>query len=168
MDIREIDIIMRGRFTRAIVTALRVHAGATGPTGSAYTDRFMEIERGLDDAAICDDIGRLAICKSLTVAISGIGEHAPQKQQRTPKLTTPVCKHCGSTRFAQVDKLVGLAKIAGLHPDGTIEWQGETEVDWDSQHPYNNPPEYVCMGCHEGFVASELGIWQEKTDADAT
>jgi len=60
-----------------------------------------------------------------------------------------VCPECGSQRMAQIDLIPGYAHIQGVKPDGTIEWAGETEVDWDNQRPASNPPEFVCLACNE-------------------
>ena len=69
------------------------------------------------------------------------------------------CPACdGDGRLAQIDLIPGYAVIAGLYEDGTIEWDGYTEVDWNMQRPEDNPPEYICMNCSSVFTAKELGV----------
>lgn len=69
------------------------------------------------------------------------------------------CPGCGvEGRIAQLDLIPGHAKIYGVYADGTIEWDGETNVDWDNQHPASDPPTYVCLACGDEFAREQLGI----------
>lgn len=70
-----------------------------------------------------------------------------------------VCPKCGvSDCMAQIDLIPGYALIVGVKVDGSIEWAGETEVDWDGQRPASNPREFVCMACNEKCGDEALGI----------
>ena len=71
-------------------------------------------------------------------------------------LACPACD--GDGRMAQIDLIPGYAVIAGLYEDGTIEWDGYTEVDWNMQRAEDNPPQYICMSCSSVFTAKELGV----------
>ena len=72
------------------------------------------------------------------------------------RLECPNCAANGS--MAQIDVIPGYAKICGVYADGTIEWAGETEIDWDNQRPACNPSEYVCLDCGEKFTQKQLGV----------
>jgi DNA-directed RNA polymerase subunit RPC12/RpoP len=69
-----------------------------------------------------------------------------------------VCPDCGNRAIAQMDLIPGLAEIAGVYEDGTIEWVGETDVDWNGQRPASNPAEYVCLACNEKFSFKQLKV----------
>lgn len=69
------------------------------------------------------------------------------------------CPECGEEgRLAQVDLIPGYAMINGVNKDGSIEWAGETRVDWDMQRPASNPPELICLSCNGRFMSEEVGI----------
>lgn len=70
-----------------------------------------------------------------------------------------VCPKCKTPdRIAQIDIIPGYARINGVKKDGTLEWAGETEVDWDGQRPASNPREFVCLACNEKFSAEAIGL----------
>ena len=70
-----------------------------------------------------------------------------------------VCPKCGvPDRIAQIDLIPGYALILGAKKDGSIEWGGETEVDWDGQRPASNPREFVCLACNEKFGGEAIGL----------
>ena len=71
-------------------------------------------------------------------------------------LACPACD--GDGRLAQIDLIPGYAVIAGLYGDGTIEWDGYTEVDWNMQRPEDDPLQYICLSCSSVFTAKELGV----------
>jgi hypothetical protein len=72
---------------------------------------------------------------------------------------TVACPKCGAEGcMAEIDVVPGLAKIQGVYGDGTIEWQGETKVDWDNQRPASDPPRFVCLACGEESTREGLGI----------
>ena len=73
---------------------------------------------------------------------------ARTKTARTKKgkYSEVVCPGCGST-IAEVDTLLGLAKVKGINPDGSIDWDGETDVDWDSQKHAGSVPLFTCANC---------------------
>ena len=61
--------------------------------------------------------------------------------------TVPQCPECNSTSIGQVDIIFGVAAINAVGVDGTVEFEGETEVNWDSQRPAHNPVRWECMDC---------------------
>ena len=70
-----------------------------------------------------------------------------------------VCPKCGvPDRIAEIDLIPGYAMILGAKADGSLEWGGETEVDWDGQRPANNPREFVCLACNEKFGGEAIGL----------
>ena len=70
-----------------------------------------------------------------------------------------VCPKCGAPdRIAEIDLIPGYALILGARKDGSIEWGGETEVDWDGQRPASNPREFVCLACNEKFGGEAIGL----------
>ncbi len=70
-----------------------------------------------------------------------------------------VCPKCGvPDRIAEIDLIPGYALILGAKKDGSIEWGGETEVDWDGQRPAGNPREFVCLACNEKFGGEAIGL----------
>jgi hypothetical protein len=70
-----------------------------------------------------------------------------------------VCPKCGvADRIAEIDLIPGYALILGAKKDGSIEWGGETEVDWDGQRPASNPREFVCLACNEKFGGEAIGL----------
>jgi len=92
-----------------------------------------------------------------------------QKAGKTPKkvaqpagdddIRSLVCPKCRvANRIAEIDLIPGYALILGAKKDGSIEWGGETEVDWDGQRPASNPREFVCLACNEKFGGEAIGL----------
>ncbi|MCG2661304.1 MAG: hypothetical protein L6437_13790 [Kiritimatiellae bacterium] len=78
---------------------------------------------------------------------------------RCDDIRSLVCPKCGVLdRIAAIDIIPGYAKILGAKADGSLEWAGETEVDWDMQRPASNPREFVCLACNEKFGGVAIGI----------
>ena len=70
-----------------------------------------------------------------------------------------VCPKCGEAdQIAEIDLIPGYAMILGVKNDGSIEWTGDTEVDWDGQRPASNPREFVCLACNEKFAGKAIGL----------
>ena len=81
------------------------------------------------------------------------------KPEDNDDLRSLVCPKCGEPDcIAQCDLIPGYAKILGVKKDGSIEWGGETEVDWDGQRPASNPREFVCLACNEKFGGEAIGL----------
>ena len=75
------------------------------------------------------------------------------------ELRSLVCPKCGEEdQVAELDLIPGTALILGVKKDGSIEWAGETEVDWDGQRPASNPREFVCLACNEKFEGKAIGL----------
>jgi hypothetical protein len=81
---------------------------------------------------------------------------AKKSKDAVRSLVCPKCKT--PDRIAQVDIIPGYARINGVKEDGTLEWAGETEVDWDGQRPASNPREFVCLACNEKFAGEAIGL----------
>ena len=62
-------------------------------------------------------------------------------------ITPPRCPTCDSSGIVEEDVVFAYAGINGVHGDGTIEWSGESEVDWNTQRPAHDPPHYNCEAC---------------------
>jgi hypothetical protein len=45
------------------------------------------------------------------------------------------CPQCAGRRIAEIDRIPGYARVAAVTEDGTIDWDGETLVDWNGQEP---------------------------------
>lgn len=67
------------------------------------------------------------------------------------------CPHCRETPLP-IESLELLNGYAGVtvHPDGTAQWGGETDVDWDS----STTQEYRCAVCTEPLPDA----WQDELD----
>lgn len=63
------------------------------------------------------------------------------------KAFVPICPKCKSDRIAQVDRIIGYAGIQCIAENGDIMWDGETDVDWDSQTATTSPPTWSCKAC---------------------
>lgn len=87
---------------------------------------------------------------------------APEKTAKPAgddEIRSLVCPKCGvADRIAEIDLIPGYALILGVKKDGSIEWGGETEVDWDGQRPASNPREFVCLACNEKFGGEAIGL----------
>ena len=91
-----------------------------------------------------------------------------KRRKASPAATKPadgddlrvlVCPKCGATdQVAEIDLIPGYARILGVKKDGSIEWAGETEVDWDGQRPASNPREFVCLACNEKLAGEAIGL----------
>lgn len=68
------------------------------------------------------------------------------------------CPKCSKGHIARRDIVSAEAHVEGVNPDGSINWQGGSDIDWDSQRPADNPAEFVCLACNEHFEAEQLGI----------
>jgi hypothetical protein len=90
---------------------------------------------------------------------SGTAPEKAAKPAGDDDLRSLVCPKCGvADRIAEIDLIPGYARILGATRDGSIEWAGETEVDWDGQRPASNPREFVCLACNEKFGGEAIGL----------
>lgn len=71
------------------------------------------------------------------------------------------CPRCGEGRLAETDLVEGYALIEAIRPDGTVEWAGETRMDWDSQRPAHCPPQIVCLACNHRLTFHDM-IWSAR------
>ena len=63
-------------------------------------------------------------------------------------MTEPRCPQCAGRRIAEIDRIPGCARVASVAEDGTIDWDGETLIDWNGQEPAHEPPLFTCLDCH--------------------
>jgi hypothetical protein len=74
----------------------------------------------------------------------------------------PTCKHCGSQDIHGYDTIVATAVIShfNLKEDGTLEpeWEGSTDVIWDTQKPYDASKPFFCEGCSKLLSIEDLVV----------
>lgn len=62
----------------------------------------------------------------------------------------PLCPTCGKTADGTLDVIYGIA-LAHRNEDGSFDYSGETEVDWDSQKCVESDnPNTVTLQCSAG------------------
>jgi rubredoxin len=93
------------------------------------------------------------------------------------QMSTPIrCPACGST-LSELDVIIGLAGFDSICDDGSIDFNGQTDIDWDSQKPAGQGTTlYKCCGCGRVFdnlnplreVAMNMDIVTVMTDYDMT
>jgi len=77
----------------------------------------------------------------------------------------PVCPHCGEVGgIAEIDRVAVLVPVQTVTADGTLDFTGESEVDWEFQSPRNNPPKFQCRDCGEECTGEQLiaATWGNK------
>ena len=80
----------------------------------------------------------------------------PKPRLKNPTAVTPQCPACNSTSTGRVDVVYGLAEITEIRADGTVDWTGDTEVNWDTQRPAHKVPRLECMDCGHQAPASKF------------
>jgi hypothetical protein len=65
------------------------------------------------------------------------------------KLAKPNCPTCGKPARGTLDTIYGVALLAEPDKDGQTDYIGETDVNWDSQRPVDDP-EGITLECQEG------------------
>ena len=70
--------------------------------------------------------------------------------------TTPQCPECSGAAVGRVDVVYGIAEITEIRADGTVDWTGDTEINWDSQRPAHKVPRLECMDCGHQAPASKF------------
>jgi len=84
---------------------------------------------------------------------------ATQTTQVSTAVRSLACPRCGAPDWiAEIDVIPGYALILGIKEDGEIEWNGQTEVDWNEQRPASNPREFICLACDETLRDEDLGL----------
>ncbi len=72
----------------------------------------------------------------------------------------PTCKHCGSGEIFGYDRIVGLPYISCFlrNAAGVLEpeWEGSTEVLWDTQRPIDESKPFICGGCDMLLAVDDL------------
>jgi len=56
----------------------------------------------------------------------------------------------------QRDIVPGLALLEWVEDDGSITWNGWTEIDWNSQKPKHDPPQFECSICGATGTLEEM------------
>ncbi len=70
---------------------------------------------------------------------------------------TPIqCPRCGGHDIAEIDILIGRAKVNGITDDGSLDWEGHTDIDWNSQLPKHIPPRFECGDCSKVWTLNHL------------
>jgi hypothetical protein len=72
----------------------------------------------------------------------------------------------GDAIVGTVETLQATALIIGINDDGSPEWQGSTEIDWDSQATTMNGDKFVYI-CDVGeeWTFDQLTAVEETADA---
>lgn len=65
------------------------------------------------------------------------------------KITTPHCPVCGELAVATIETLPGRA-LLNLEEDGTAEYAGETEIDWNGQKSVRDKDGNRILCCDNG------------------
>lgn len=55
------------------------------------------------------------------------------------KLQQPTCPQCQQPATAIIERVTAAALIEEPSPDGSTEYSGQSDIDWDSQRPEVNP-----------------------------
>lgn len=88
-------------------------------------------------------------------------DEQPAQAEDSMKLQCPN-RRCKSDCIGQVDLVPGLAMIDSVDADGTINWSGSTEIDWNGQRSAHKKPRYQCEKC--GYLAKGLDSFLVRPD----
>lgn len=80
------------------------------------------------------------------------------------KLVTPNCPRCGRPAKGTLENILGIALI-NIEKDGTFEYSGETDVDWDCQETALDDHGNVMLVCDGGCPDFPSAV---EYDADDT
>ena len=78
------------------------------------------------------------------------------KPLKNETATAPQCPNCHSTDCGRVNVVYGLAMITEIRADGSVDWTGDTEVNWNSQRPAHKVPRLGCRTCGHQAPASKF------------
>jgi hypothetical protein len=77
-----------------------------------------------------------------------------KRTKKPQEAQTLHCPRCGAEgTLGQRDMVHCVAWINSIAADGTIEWGGESEVDWYAQRAAHNPPKLYCRACYAGNIS---------------
>lgn len=80
------------------------------------------------------------------------------------------CKKCGGEDLSAYDTVIALAGISGWtrQADGSMEpeYDGGSEVLWDSQSPYKAEKPYHCGDCGELIALEDIEFTSGEEDED--
>jgi hypothetical protein len=66
------------------------------------------------------------------------------------KISGPLkCPECGEEIMGSADLVPGCA-LMNVESDGTFDWAGETEMDWDRQRNVEQDPKRIRVQCCDG------------------
>jgi hypothetical protein len=74
------------------------------------------------------------------------------------------CKKCGGTEIASYDSIIGTACILGFDENKEPDYDGYTEVAWDTQQPYDAARPYQCQSCWELLSADDIDLIPEDEE----
>lgn len=69
------------------------------------------------------------------------------------------CPECGDPPAFSVERLLGYAGIVSVQSDGSIDYDGHTDVDWDSSESVENidgQPLLECENTHRWFLGQRV------------
>ena len=80
------------------------------------------------------------------------------------------CKKCGGVDLSSYDSIIGTAGITGFTQNDVGEFEpdydGETDVDWNSQQAYDETRPYRCQGCWELLGVNDIDFIEEKEEGE--
>lgn len=85
------------------------------------------------------------------------------------QLTTIACPKCESDRVGSVEQLQGIAYVDGICEEGSLNYTGQTEIDWNnqkSQYREQNGVLQVLMGCWQCSHEWWMDLPKIKVDSD--
>ncbi len=117
--------------------------------------------------------GEADVRKALRKAASECGEKPPDitvfdtladlaRECRDSKLEG--CPLCGGG-IAQLDVIESLAIIVSIAGE-SVEWEGRSEILYNTCEPRDDPPLILCRDCGAGFHLTSLGLLSVKDESD--
>lgn len=67
------------------------------------------------------------------------------------KIKIPICPECGQPAKGTLDSVLAIARFGGIAPDGVCEYEGTTEVLWDTQDTLRDAGQIrlICPNGHD-------------------
>lgn len=66
------------------------------------------------------------------------------------RLRTPRCPVCDKLAEGTIDQVPGVARFTSTHDDGSVDWAGDTELDYDGQEQRHDADGAVRVLCEDG------------------
>lgn len=78
-------------------------------------------------------------------------------------LSVPNCPTCHQPAIGSVERISGIAVFTAIEPDGSVEYEGETRVDWDGQETRRGPNQLPLLTCGEHQWESQIDeSWRQR------